>query len=53
MKKVLFLMFFIASFSNAQSLQNAIKLTDSEQYASADKELRDLIIKHVDSEFSV
>lgn len=36
-------MFFIASFSNAQSLQNAIKLTDSEQYASADKELRDLI----------
>lgn len=36
-------MFLVASFSNAQSLKNAIKLTDSEQYALADKELRDLI----------
>jgi len=36
-------MLLIASFSNGQSLQNAIKLTDSEQYSLADKELRDLI----------
>ncbi len=36
-------MFLVASFSQAQSLQNAIKLTDSEQYSLADKELRDLI----------
>jgi len=43
MKKIFFLMLLIASFSNGQSLQNAIKLTDSEQYSLADKELRDLI----------
>jgi tetratricopeptide (TPR) repeat protein len=43
MKKLFFLVLLVASFSNAQSLQNAIKLTDSEQYTSADKELRDLI----------
>ena len=36
-------MLLITSFSNAQSLQNAIKLTDSEQYTLAEKELKDLI----------
>ena len=36
-------MLLITSFSNAQSLQNAIKLTDSEQYTLAERELKDLI----------
>ena len=36
-------MLLITSYSNAQSLQNAIKLTDSEQYTLAEKELKDLI----------
>lgn len=36
-------MLLSTSFSFGQSLSNAIKLTDSEQYTLADKELRDLI----------
>lgn len=43
MKKLFVLLFFASSFSYGQSLQNAIKLTDSEQYTLAEKELKDLI----------
>ena len=42
MKKLFVLLFFASSFSYGQSLQNAIKLTDSEQYTLAEKELKDL-----------
>ncbi len=43
MKRLFFLMLLITSYSNAQSLQNAIKLTDSEQYTLSEKELKELI----------